>query len=202
MSREEEYEKRHEVEVDFPAEFGDIVEIAGYEGRAYQVESYRVETNFYPTEQTTDIIYDVVCVIHGDYLEADAEDLTLLADAGQADEYMRTIDYENYPKPTDYTIGIDFANGPDFTSINGGMTMFNFDGFGAQPRKPTARELSAQEADRRKAARKARAEQIDNLLDQRNWYAGQLAKTNDESYGDRVMAVDAELKKLTEVDAK
>jgi len=195
MSHEEEYEKRHEVEVEFPAEFGDIVEIAGYEGRAYQVESYRVETNFYPTEQTTDIVYDLVDVIHGDYLEADAGDITLLADAGQADEYMRTIDYANYPQQSDFSAWM-----LDITQLTGGNDMFAKKP--EQPRKPTARELSGQEAERRKAARKARAEQIDNLLDQRNWYAGQLAKTNDEAYGDRVMAIDAELKKLTEVDAK
>ena len=194
MSHEEEYEKRHEVEVEFPAEFGDLVEIDGYANRVYQVESYRVETNFYPTEQTTDIIYDVVCVIHGDYLEADAGDITLLAGADQADEYMRTIDYANYPKPTDIT-------------LLGGIPMNYFGGFDnakkpEQPRKPTARELSGQEAERRKQARKERAAEIDNLLDERNDYAELLAQFNDEAYGDKIMAIDARLKELAEVDAK
>jgi hypothetical protein len=69
-----------------------------------------------------------------------------------------------------------------------------------EPRKPTARELSAQLAKEQKEMRKKRGEQIDNLLDLRNWAADMLAKTNDEAYGDRVMAIDCELKKLTEVD--
>jgi hypothetical protein len=34
----------------------------------------------------------------------------------------------------------------------------------------------------------------------RNWAADMLAKTNDEAYGDRVMAIDAELKKLVETE--
>lgn len=46
--------------------------------------------------------------------------------------------------------------------------------------------------------RKARAEQIDNLLDMREWYRKALERTNDEAYGDRIMAIDCELRKLTE----
>ncbi|MGM0837736.1 MAG: hypothetical protein ACQEV7_16395 [Bacillota bacterium] len=193
MSHEEEYEKHHEVEVEFPAEFGDLVEIDGYESRVYQVESYRVETNFYPNEQTTDVVYDLVDVVHGDYLEADASDITLLADAGQADEYMRTIDYANYPQQSDFS-----AYMLDITKLTGGNDMFAKKP--QEPRKPTARELSAQEADRRKQVRKERAEQIDNLLDRRNWYAEQLAKSGNEEYGDKLMQVDAELKMLAEAD--
>jgi len=69
-----------------------------------------------------------------------------------------------------------------------------------EPRKPTARELSAQLAKEQKEMRKKRGEQIDNLLDLRNWAADMLAKTNDEAYGDRVFAIDTELKKLVETE--
>jgi hypothetical protein len=48
--------------------------------------------------------------------------------------------------------------------------------------------------------RKKRGEQIDNLLDLRNWAADMLAKTGNEEFGDRVMAIDCELKKLMEVE--
>ncbi|MED3649997.1 hypothetical protein [Heyndrickxia sporothermodurans] len=51
---------------------------------------------------------------------------------------------------------------------------------------------------RRKAERKAKAEQIDNLLDIANWNRRKLAETGDESYGDRLFAVEAELKKIVE----
>jgi hypothetical protein len=48
--------------------------------------------------------------------------------------------------------------------------------------------------------RKKRAAEIDNLLDQRNWYADMLAKTNDETYGDRLFAIEAELKRMVETE--
>jgi hypothetical protein len=67
-------------------------------------------------------------------------------------------------------------------------------------RKPTPRELSAQIADERKAMRKKRAEQIDNLLDMRIWASKMLEKTNNEEYGDKVFAIDCELKKLVETE--
>jgi hypothetical protein len=48
--------------------------------------------------------------------------------------------------------------------------------------------------------RKKRAEQIDNLLDMRIWASKMLEKTNNEEYGDKVFAIDCELKKLTETE--
>jgi hypothetical protein len=60
--------------------------------------------------------------------------------------------------------------------------------------------LSAQIAEERKVARKRRAEQIDNLLDMRIWASEMLDKTGNEEFGDRVMAIDCELKKLTDAD--
>jgi hypothetical protein len=65
-----------------------------------------------------------------------------------------------------------------------------------QPKKLSARELSAKEAEERKAARKAKAEEIDNLLDRRNWYAEQFAKSGNVEDNERVIAIDQELKKL------
>jgi hypothetical protein len=90
------------------------------------------------------------------------------------DVYQSLVDIENYER--------------------GAMNM-------AKPeRKPTARELSAKEAEERRSARKALGEEIDNLLDLRNWAADMLAKTNDEAYGDRVFAIDSKLKELVDND--
>ncbi|MDF1510698.1 hypothetical protein PZE06_21415 [Robertmurraya sp. DFI.2.37] len=91
----------------------------------------------------------------------------------EADESDLTPAGEQAFDATDLIVGIDFA------------TLF-------QPRKPTAREL----AERRKTERQERVEQIDNLLDMREWYRKAMERTNDEAYGARIMAIDAELKKL------
>jgi hypothetical protein len=82
--------------------------------------------------------------------------------------------------------------------FGGDETMNGFGEKPKEPRKPTAREISAKEAEEKKQARKVRAAEIDNLLDLRKWYADMLAKTNNEEFGDRVFALDCELKKLTE----
>jgi hypothetical protein len=104
-----------------------------------------------------------------------------VTDAEHAAQYLA----EN---PPTYTESI-------YPTIIGGVTNM------AKPeRKPTPRELSAQIADERKAMRKKRAEQIDNLLDMRIWASKMLEKTNNEEYGDKVFAIDCELKKLTETE--
>jgi hypothetical protein len=69
-----------------------------------------------------------------------------------------------------------------------------------QERKPTARDLSAKEAEEKKQARKARAAEIDNLLDIAHWNRRMLEKTNDERYGDQLFGVEAELKKIVETE--
>lgn len=165
--------------------FCDLVRVNGYYPRIFQVDGYREEHWHYADESYTVVVYELYDVGNNDWIEAEASDLTLVADAGQADEYLAANPAPVEPSKN-YIIGIDYAEGAS--------TMAK------QERKPTARELSGQEAERRKKERKDRAEQIDNLLDQRNWYAGMLAKSNDESYGDRIFAIDAELKKLTDVE--
>jgi hypothetical protein len=171
--------------------FGDIVKVNGYYPRLFEIDGRRTEHWQYANEDWTDVIYEVYDVVSCDWIECAEEDITLVVEAAQAEEYLAANppDYEA-PAPT-Y---------PDWVTD----VMQNF-GKGAiemakPERKPTAKELSAMEADRRKAERKERGEQIDNLLDLRNWAAGMLEKTGNEAYGDRVFAIDCELKKLVETE--
>lgn len=165
--------------------FCDLVRVSGYWPRVFQVDGYREEHWHYIDESYTVVVYELYDVGNNDWIEAEMSDLTLVADAGQADEYLAA-------NPAPVEPSTSFINYAELYGMEGAVNMAK------NERKPTARELSAIEADKRKKERKERAAQIDNLLDQRNWYAGMLAKSNDESYGDRVVAIDAELKKLTE----
>ncbi|MGM0904209.1 MAG: hypothetical protein ACQEXB_24285 [Bacillota bacterium] len=165
--------------------FGDIVSVAGYYPQVFRIEGYRIEHYHYPAEEWTDFVYELVEAHTGEWLEADDEDLTILAGAAQAETYLQSFKYPTKPPSQD-------ANDVRNWIYEGGEVMAK-----KEP-KPTARELSAKEADKRKQERKARAEQIDNLLDQRKWYADALERTNNEEFGDRVFAIDCELKKLTE----
>jgi hypothetical protein len=149
-----------------PISFGDLVRINGYGNRVFQVESFREETHYWQDGIMSELVYELFDMGNADYIEADAEDLTLLADASQADEYLRANPAPMEPSSIDfsgYMFGMDIAN-----QFGGGNEMMN------QPEKKlTARELSSQEAKRKKQARKDRAKKIDACLDWMNYYREQ-----------------------------
>jgi hypothetical protein len=165
--------------------FGDLVRIDGYGSRVFQVEAYRIEEHHYPDEQWTDHVYDLFDVGNADWLEADAEDLTLICDASQADEYLRAN-----PAPVERSI---FDISDLIIGRREGNEMANK---ANEPRKPTARELSGQEAERRKQARKERAKKIDALLDEMNDYKRLAEQFGDREYGERVAEIERELAEL------
>jgi hypothetical protein len=169
--------------------FGDLVRVDGYWPRVFKVDGYRREHWVYPNEEWTDMVYELHDIANTEFIEADVEDLTLVETADKADDYL-AANPPNYEAPA--------PTMPDWmTFITGGDETMSKP---KEPRKPTAREISAKEAEERKVARKARGEEIDNLLDLRNWAADMLEKTNNEEFGDRVFAIDAKLKELVDND--
>jgi hypothetical protein len=169
--------------------FGDLVRINGYFPRLFEIDGRRIETWQYAEEQWTDIVYEVYDVLSSDWIECAEEDITLVVEADKAEEYLAS-NPPNYEVPAqEKPEWMTFMFGGDETMSKA-----------KEPRKPTAREISAKEAEERNAARKARAAEIDNLLDIANWNHKMLEKTNDERYGDQLFAVEAELKKLVETE--
>jgi hypothetical protein len=168
-----------EFEFAIPAEHGDLVTVDGYDGRFFMVIGFQLIRNCLPEEAYNEVVYEVLDAVTGEFLEADGEDVEFVTDAEHAADYLR----ENPPVP-------------ELTNYIGGVPNMAKQ----EPRKPTAREISAKEAEERRVARKARGEEIDNLLDIAQWNRTMLEKTNDERYGDRLFAVEAELKKITEID--
>jgi hypothetical protein len=167
--------------------FGDLVRVDGYWPRVFKVDGYREEKFHYPDEQWTDIVYELYDVVTSEWLEADIEDLTLVETSDKADDYLAA-------NPPQYEVQAPIT--PDWMTFmfGGDETMSKSN----EPRKPTAREISAKEADDRKKARKVKVAEIDNFLELRKWASDMLEKTGNEAFGDRVMALDAELKKLVE----
>lgn len=163
--------------------FGDLVRVAGYWPQVFVVDGRRKEHYEYPDEEWTEMVYELHGAFTLEWLEADVEDLTLVAPAANADEYLTTVG-----QPTiDLT---PYKNGEEYGMLYGKQPK--------EPRKPTARELSAQEAERRKAARKERADQIDNLLDIANWNRKKFAETGEQEYAAKISEVEAELKSIVE----
>lgn len=178
-NNEEEFEIIHDIPerlIDLPATFSDLVEVDGYDLRVFKVVGYRIEDHFTEEREWTELVFDLQDAVNGEWLEADSIDVELLADAEDADVYMQTVDYENYPKTSTYIIGIDF-------SAMGGGNM------AGKERKLTARELSAKEAEERKQARKERAEAMDNELDRYNFFKRMYEKTGDRSYKESMDSV-------------
>jgi hypothetical protein len=171
-----------EFEFEIPADHGDLVTVEGYDGRFFMVIGFQLIRNCLPEEEYNEVVYEVLDAVTGEFLEADGEDVEFVTDAEHAADYLA----EN---PPEYKPNITMSD-----KVGGVSNMAK------EERKPTPRELSAQIADEKKALRKKRAEQIDNLLDMRIWASKMLEKTNNEEYGDKVFAIDCELKKLTETE--
>jgi hypothetical protein len=172
-----------EFEFELPGEYGDLVEVDGYEGRLFRLQNYMLIRNCFPMHEWNEVVCEVADVVTGEWIEADGDDILFVAGWEEADEFLQA----------NLAAYVDFKNEEE-----GAINMFG------QPfkpeRPPSARELSAQEAERRKKERKEKAAQIDNLLDIANWNRKMYEKTGDESYNDRVFATEAELMKLMEAD--
>jgi hypothetical protein len=177
-----------EFEFAIPADHGDLVTVEGYDGRFFMVIGYQLIRNCLPEEAYNEVVYEVLDAVTGEFLEADGEDVEFVTDADHASAYLA----ENPPEYKEPIQSLDISDWMiDISKYTGGVT-----NMAKQERKPTAREISAKEAEERKAAKKARAAEIDNLLEIAQWNRNMLDKTNDESYGDRLFAVEAELMKL------
>ena len=194
MTNEREFEK-FEFEPEY--DFGDLVRVAGYYPQVYRIIGKRCESYFYPDEEWSELIYELSDVYTAGWLEADEKDLVLVAEEENADEYLSTIgqatiDLTDIPSAdefdlTDFIVGIDFAYQDEVEE----RTMFGKQS--KEPRKPTARELSSQEAERRKQARKDKAEKVNELLDAKNDYKALYEAFGDSEYLKKQAEIDAEL---------
>lgn len=148
--------------------FSDLVHIAGYGSRIFKIESYRVEHCYSPSEEWTDIVYDLIDIETQAYVECDEEDMRL-ADGSSVDE--TELD----------------GTGIDIFDFMGGLGELYYEMEETKmaknnERKPTARELSSQEAAKRKQDRKDRVAKVDDLLDLYNGYMAMFEQTGDVVY--------------------
>lgn len=164
--------------------FGDLIHVDGYDNRPFFVDCWTVETIHEPESTWTEVWFDITCAHTGEYMMAELNDITRICGADQADDYLM---YHTAPMPKfdvgKLTINFDIN---EYRKEDAEMN-----------RKPTQRELSSQEAERRKQARKERAGQIDNLLDIRNWNVRKYEETSERAYRMKVEEIDEELAKLS-----
>ncbi|MGM0815353.1 MAG: hypothetical protein ACQEUO_07495 [Bacillota bacterium] len=159
---------------------GDLVAVGGYEGRVFYIDCAR-----YIEETTKEAVfnfieYDLYDAINGEWLEAFEADMTLLANALVAEDFLADFNLEDYPpaRSTVYLINYE-TEAADMAAKE-------------QPKTP--RQLSAIEAEKRKQERKDAAERIDILLDTYNSYKASFEMTGDDSLKTKMDEVMAKLK--------
>ncbi len=166
--------------------FGDLVHVDGYDDRPFFVDSWTEETRHEPDVIYEEVWFDITCAWTGEYHMAELDDITRICGADQADDYLMY----NAAPPINPEIKLDIGKLISEGFERGVLEMRK------PERKPTKRELSNQEAERRKQARKEREEQIDNLLDIRNWNVRKYVETSERAYRMKVEEIDEELAKL------
>jgi hypothetical protein len=148
--------------------FGDLVRVSGYDDRIFSVDSWRVEHHYYPEAEWTETVYELTDVYLAEWIEADEDDLRLIAKADKADEYLAS------------------HKGGDVAVM---FTTVDFRGLIGRPPKV------APEIERYNKARE-RERRINELLDERNDYARLLAEFGDEEYKAKIAEIDTELGKV------
>ncbi|MCY7439384.1 hypothetical protein [Bacillus altitudinis] len=159
---------------------GDLVAVEGYKGRVFYVDCARYIEETSKEAVFNYIEYDLYDAINGEWLDAFESDMTLVASALVAEDFLADFNLEDYPpaRSTVYLINYE-TEATDMAAKE-------------QPKTP--RQLSAIEAEKRKQERKDAAAQTDNLLDIYNWNKAQFEKTGDESYKAKMEATKAQLK--------
>jgi len=154
---------------EFTAQPGEIVEVDGYDGY-FKVDCQRVEVERDETEVFEDIYYELTNIHTGEYLSACDDDLTPVADASQADDFIANM----VPKKRssiDPGSAMIYLNGYWIPVVGGDLNeqidMGAINMAKDNERKLTAREQSNKEAAEKKAARKKRKEYVDRALDGR-----------------------------------
>jgi hypothetical protein len=188
----EEHNERDEVEInfEFTALPGEIVEVDGYEG-FYKVDCQHVDVERYTNEKFTEVYYDVVNIHTDEWVVACDEDLTLVADAAAADDFIANMGPKKARK---------------FDAMD--ITIYQFEDKGAinmakdNERKLTPREQSAKVAKEKKEARKKRAEMVDRALDSRLALTDAIEVFPEDAakYERKIAKYDAFLAKVSEAE--
>lgn len=141
---------------------GDLVSVEGYKGRVFYVDCARYIEETSKEAVFNFIEYDLYDAINGEWLEAFEADMTLLANALVAEDYLADFNNEDYPPARSTVYLINYETEADDM---------------AAKEQPIMSRVQ-----KRKQERKDAAAQTDNLLDIYNWNKAQYEKTGDVTF--------------------
>ncbi|OCA83452.1 hypothetical protein F7984_10860 [Pradoshia sp. D12] len=82
------FEAEH-VNIDYKYFFGDLVQVKGYGKEIFKVIGFRTEIWRYKEESWEDIIYELSRITDNEWLECNEDDLIFLADAKDAEQFLK-----------------------------------------------------------------------------------------------------------------
>ncbi|WP_315970022.1 hypothetical protein [Bacillus massilinigeriensis] len=83
-------EKEH-INIVYKYIFGDLVQVKGYGSDLFKIVGFRTEIWRYKEDAWEDVIYEMSRINDGEWLEAGEEEITLIADAENADTFIRKL---------------------------------------------------------------------------------------------------------------
>ncbi|MGI1828728.1 hypothetical protein ACRPLG_02530 [Bacillus safensis] len=138
---------------------GDLVSVEGYKGRVFYIDCARYIEETSKEAVFNFIEYDLYDAINGEWLEAFEADMTLLANALVAEDYLADFNLEDYPPARSTVYLINYETEADDMAAKEQPIMSR-----VQKRKQERKDASAQ---------------TDNLLDIYNWNKAQYEKTGE-----------------------
>lgn len=177
------------------AQVGDIVRCDGYGGKLFVIDAYTHEISYDAESTLEDIYYDMTDVMTYDYTLGGQEDITVVCKSDKADAYLAEYRRNNT------AAGGNNGEIPSymFRSIMEDIESDEEAEDMSNEYKPTPRELSSQEAARRKQEREERSSRVNVLLDEINDYKALITMFGDMEgeYQARIDEVKTELAVIT-----
>jgi hypothetical protein len=84
------FEKEH-IDIEYKFLIGDIVQVTGYPNDFYKIVGLRTEIWRYKESSWEDIVYELSRVSDGERIEADEDDLVLIADVENAEAFLQKL---------------------------------------------------------------------------------------------------------------
>ncbi|MHC0035683.1 hypothetical protein [Pseudoneobacillus sp. C159] len=84
---------REHIDIEYQFVIGDIVQVDGYHTDLFKVVGFRTEIWRYQEDAWEDVIYELSRITDGEWLEASEEELSLVAEAKYANEFIQNLGY-------------------------------------------------------------------------------------------------------------
>ncbi|PKR85827.1 hypothetical protein [Heyndrickxia camelliae] len=81
--------EKEQIDIEYKFFFGDLVQVKGYLDELFKVVGFRTEIWRYKEDAWEDIIYELTRITDGEWLEADENELILVAESDVAESYLK-----------------------------------------------------------------------------------------------------------------